>query len=169
VFFTTGFVVAAWATRIPAVQQRLSLGPGGFAVAVLERNIPRVLSRDRWLASPAGATPADPTGMKPLGGLRRGAWAGSLLGSRPDGQWTSPARPAGQAELEALRAATIPTDRGGRSPLRTRAWLVLLVAVLVAVGAGYAITRVHDYAADRAELRALLGQLETVRRSPNRG
>jgi diguanylate cyclase (GGDEF)-like protein len=39
---------------------------------------------------------------------------------------------------------------------------VLLVAVLVAVGAGYAITRVHDYAADRAELRALLGQLETV-------
>ena len=35
VFFVTGFVVAAWATRIPAVQQRLALSPGGFAVAVL--------------------------------------------------------------------------------------------------------------------------------------
>ncbi|HYY81583.1 MAG TPA: MFS transporter [Actinomycetes bacterium] len=31
----TGFVVAAWATRIPAVQQRLSLSPGRLAVAVL--------------------------------------------------------------------------------------------------------------------------------------
>jgi hypothetical protein len=35
VFFATGFVVAAWATRIPAIQQRLSLSPGSFAVAVL--------------------------------------------------------------------------------------------------------------------------------------
>jgi diguanylate cyclase (GGDEF)-like protein len=42
------------------------------------------------------------------------------------------------------------------------AWVVLLAAVLVAVGAGYAITGVHDSAADRAELQALLGQLETV-------
>lgn len=35
VFFVTGFVVAAWATRIPAVQERLGLSPGGLAVAVL--------------------------------------------------------------------------------------------------------------------------------------
>jgi MFS family permease len=35
VFFVTGFVVAAWATRIPAVQQHLGLSPGGLAVAVL--------------------------------------------------------------------------------------------------------------------------------------
>ena len=35
VFFVTGFVVAAWATRIPAVQERLALTPGSFAVAVL--------------------------------------------------------------------------------------------------------------------------------------
>jgi MFS family permease len=35
VFFATGFVVAAWATRIPAVQERLALSPGTFAVAVL--------------------------------------------------------------------------------------------------------------------------------------
>jgi MFS family permease len=35
VFFATGFVVAAWATRIPAIQQRLGLSPGTFAVAVL--------------------------------------------------------------------------------------------------------------------------------------
>jgi Major Facilitator Superfamily len=35
VFSVTGFVVAAWATRIPAIQQRLELGPGGLGVAVL--------------------------------------------------------------------------------------------------------------------------------------
>jgi MFS family permease len=35
VFFVTGFVVAAWATRIPAIQGQLGLSPGGFAVAVL--------------------------------------------------------------------------------------------------------------------------------------
>ena len=35
VFFVTGFVVAAWATRIPAVQERLGLSPGSFALAVL--------------------------------------------------------------------------------------------------------------------------------------
>jgi MFS family permease len=35
VFFVTGFVVAAWATRIPAVQERLGLSAGGLAVAVL--------------------------------------------------------------------------------------------------------------------------------------
>ncbi|HEX8863544.1 MAG TPA: hypothetical protein VGC06_31485 [Actinomycetes bacterium] len=35
VFFVTGFVVAAWATRIPEVQQRLALSPGRFAIAVL--------------------------------------------------------------------------------------------------------------------------------------
>jgi MFS family permease len=35
VFFVTGFVVAAWATRIPEVQQRLALSTGRFAIAVL--------------------------------------------------------------------------------------------------------------------------------------
>jgi hypothetical protein len=35
VFFVTGFVVAAWATRIPAVQERLALTPGSFALAAL--------------------------------------------------------------------------------------------------------------------------------------
>ena len=35
---------------------------------------------------------------------------------------------------------------------------------LVAVAAGYGITRVHDYAAGRAELQVLLGQLETATR-----
>src|SRR5215211_2217169 len=35
VFFVTGFVIAAWATRIPAVQERLGLSPGSFALAVL--------------------------------------------------------------------------------------------------------------------------------------
>ncbi len=36
--------------------------------------------------------------------------------------------------------------------------------MLVAVAAGYAISRVHAYAADRAELQGLLGQLETATR-----
>src|SRR5919107_5198584 len=35
VFFVTGFVVAAWATRIPAIQQDLGLSPGRLAIAVL--------------------------------------------------------------------------------------------------------------------------------------
>jgi MFS family permease len=35
VFFMTGFVIAAWGTRIPAIQERLALSPGEFAVAVL--------------------------------------------------------------------------------------------------------------------------------------
>jgi diguanylate cyclase (GGDEF)-like protein len=39
---------------------------------------------------------------------------------------------------------------------------VLLAAVLVAVAAGYGITRVHDYAAERGELQVLLGQLEAA-------
>jgi diguanylate cyclase len=39
---------------------------------------------------------------------------------------------------------------------------VLAAAVLVAVAAGYGITRVHDYAAERAELQVLVGELETA-------
>jgi MFS family permease len=35
VFFMTGFVIAAWSTRIPAMQQRLALSPGELALAVL--------------------------------------------------------------------------------------------------------------------------------------
>jgi MFS family permease len=34
-FFVTGLVAATWAARIPAVQDRLGLSPGGLAVAVL--------------------------------------------------------------------------------------------------------------------------------------
>jgi diguanylate cyclase (GGDEF)-like protein len=39
---------------------------------------------------------------------------------------------------------------------------VLLAAVLVAVAAGYGITRVHDYAAERGELQVLVGELEAA-------
>lgn len=35
VFFATGAVYAAWATRVPAVQDRLDLSPGALGVAVL--------------------------------------------------------------------------------------------------------------------------------------
>jgi MFS family permease len=35
VFFMTGFVIAAWGTRVPAIQERLALSPGEFAMAVL--------------------------------------------------------------------------------------------------------------------------------------
>jgi fucose permease len=34
-FFVTGVIAATWAARIPAVQDRLDLSPGGLAVAVL--------------------------------------------------------------------------------------------------------------------------------------
>jgi MFS family permease len=34
-FFATGLLSATWASRIPAVQERLALGPGGLAVVVL--------------------------------------------------------------------------------------------------------------------------------------
>jgi diguanylate cyclase len=102
--------------------------------------------------------------MNTLRGLRKGAWPRGLLRSRPESRWNSPPRPAGHAEPEALQAATTPTYHGSRSRPRVGAWLALLIAVLVAVGAGYSITRVHDYAADRARLQTLLGQLETATR-----
>jgi hypothetical protein len=35
IFFVTGAVTAAWATRIPAVQERLGLSPGELGVAIL--------------------------------------------------------------------------------------------------------------------------------------
>jgi MFS family permease len=35
VFFLTGATMAAWATRIPAIQERLDLSPGALAVAIL--------------------------------------------------------------------------------------------------------------------------------------
>jgi diguanylate cyclase (GGDEF)-like protein len=40
------------------------------------------------------------------------------------------------------------------------AWL-LLIALAVAVATGYGITRVHDYAAERGEFKALLSRIET--------
>src|SRR4051794_30954761 len=35
VFFATGWVYAAWATRIPAIREDLSLSPGALGVAIL--------------------------------------------------------------------------------------------------------------------------------------
>src|SRR4051812_48875219 len=38
VFFVTGAVFASWASRIPAVQDRLGLGPGELALAFVAIN-----------------------------------------------------------------------------------------------------------------------------------
>src|SRR6266540_3113679 len=103
-------------------------------------------------------------GMNTPRGRWKGAWPSWLVARRPPGQRDGPGRPAGHAEPYALQAGTIPTFSGSRSRPRVRAWLALLVAVLVAVAAGYAISRVHAYAADRAELQGLLGQLDTATR-----
>jgi predicted MFS family arabinose efflux permease len=35
IFFLTAATMAAWATRVPAIQERLDLSPGGLAVAIL--------------------------------------------------------------------------------------------------------------------------------------
>src|SRR5919106_1109000 len=51
---------------------------------------------------------------------------------------------------------------GGRWRPSRSAWLVLLAAVLVAVVAGYGISWVHDYAAERGKLKNLLAELETA-------
>jgi diguanylate cyclase (GGDEF)-like protein len=50
---------------------------------------------------------------------------------------------------------------GAKRPWRG-AWLVLLGSVLVAVVAGYGISRLHDYAAERGKLKDLLAELETA-------
>jgi diguanylate cyclase (GGDEF)-like protein len=74
--------------------------------------------------------------------------------------------------LRARRGRAWPRGRFGSRPehrpdgLRPGlgAWLVLATALLVAVAAGYGITRVHDYAAERGELKALLGEMESAAR-----
>ena len=35
IFFVTGWLTAAWATRIPAIKEQLDLSSGGFALAIL--------------------------------------------------------------------------------------------------------------------------------------
>src|SRR5919106_1110386 len=59
-------------------------------------------------------------------------------------------------------ARRMTTHAGGRRGPWESAWLVVLAAVLVAVVAGYGISRVHGYAAERGKLKDLLGELETA-------
>jgi MFS family permease len=74
VFFVTGFVVAAWATRIPAVQQRLGLSPGSFALAVLG------LEGGALVGLPAGGALVARLGSRPSLRLGFAVYPTALLG-----------------------------------------------------------------------------------------
>lgn len=53
------------------------------------------------------------------------------------------------------------THGGGRSRTWLGPWLLLVIALGVAAVTGFGIMRVHDYAAERGQLTALLGRIET--------
>ena len=74
VFFVTGFVVAAWATRIPAVQERLGLSPGTFALAVAG------LEAGALAGLPAGAALVARMGSRPCLRLGFAVYPTALLG-----------------------------------------------------------------------------------------
>ena len=62
------------------------------------------------------------------------------------------------------------TTHGGiRARRWLGAWLLLLIALGVAAATGYGITRVHDYAAERGELKALLSGIETAAHQQSAG
>jgi len=71
-------------------------------------------------------------------------------------------RPAALAKPEAPRAETVSSHGSSRLRAWVRTWLVLVAALLVAGAAGYGIVRVHDYAAERNELKAMLSRIEIV-------
>jgi MFS family permease len=74
VFFVTGFVVAAWATRIPAVQERLGLSPGTFALAVAG------LEAGALAGLPAGGVLVARLGSRPCLRLGFAVYPTALLG-----------------------------------------------------------------------------------------
>jgi MFS family permease len=74
VFFVTGFVVAAWATRIPAVQDRLGLSPGTFALAVAG------LEAGALAGLPAGGVLVARLGSRPCLRLGFAVYPTALLG-----------------------------------------------------------------------------------------
>src|SRR5688572_3618074 len=74
VFFVTGFVVAAWATRIPAVRERLALSPGTLALAVLG------LEGGALAGLPAGGALVARLGSRPSLRLGFAVYPAALLG-----------------------------------------------------------------------------------------
>src|SRR6266508_2170354 len=100
--------------------------------------------------------------MNTVRGFLKGVWSRGPVYQQTNGQRDGLGRPAGQVGPEGLAAGSMHTESGSRGRPWLGAWLVLLAAVLVAVAAGYGITRVHDYAAERGELQVLLGELETA-------
>lgn len=100
--------------------------------------------------------------MNAVRGLLHAIWLRRFVSHRPTGLRIAPRRPAGPPELEGPAAGRMTTHAGGRRGPWESAWLVVLAAVLVAVVAGYGISRVHGYAAERGKLKDLLGELETA-------
>jgi diguanylate cyclase len=88
----------------------------------------------------------------------------------PEGRLTDPVRRAERVEepatgrvgpSQAVQPAE-PISHGGRWWRRwLGGWLLLLISLGVAAVTGYGIMRVHDYAAQRGRLNALLGRIET--------
>lgn len=88
----------------------------------------------------------------------------------PEGRLADPARRAERAEEPAAGRVspsqavqpTEPISHGGSWWRRwLGGWLLLLISLGVAAVTGYGIMRVHDYAAERGQLTALLGRIET--------
>ena len=137
VFFATGFVVAAWSTRIPAIQQRLGLSPGTFAVAVLG------LEGGALVGLPVGGAlvVAAPTAVASLLGwatLGAGlaAIAPAILGAVPAAAWGPlPVAIAAVTTLGYLGSFTGPPLVGALAELTglTRALGLLMVAALVPI------------------------------------
>jgi diguanylate cyclase len=107
------------------------------------------------------------TDMSTVRGLLTGVWLRELVAHGPNGQPHGPHTVASQTAPEGPAAEDTTTGRGSRWPSWLGASLVLLMAVLVAGAAGYGITRIHRDASRRAELRVLLGELETAARHEN--
>jgi diguanylate cyclase len=104
------------------------------------------------------------TDMSTVRGVLTGAWLRELATRGPSGQRNGPHTAAGQA---APAAEETTTGHGSRWPRWLGAPLMLLISVLVAGAAGYGITHLHGDATRRAELRVLLGELETAARHEN--
>src|SRR4051812_49516972 len=82
VFFVTGAVIAAWSTRLPAIQERLALSPGALGAAILglEAGAVAGLPAGGALVARAGSRTALRLGFV---GYPLGLLAVGLAGSQP--------------------------------------------------------------------------------------
>ena len=84
-----------------------------------------------------------------------------LAGRRPGNQHERPRRSAFETSSAAVLVGRLPTERGLRPLPRARAWVVLLVGLLVAAAATSGVLRLHHDAAQHGQARLLLARVET--------